>query len=373
MKYQPHQYQEYMTRRVVDQPQVGLFAEMGLGKTIATLTAIDELIYGRFEVEKVLVIAPLRVARDTWFDEVDKWDHLRRLRMVKVLGSAQERARALQKDADVYIINRENVVWLVKSLRKWPFDMVVIDELSSFKHCGSQRFRALKHVRPQMRRVIGLTGTPQPGGIVDLWPQIYLLDEGKRLGKTVTEFRRNYLYPEKMNGPVVYSYKARSGAEKEVHDRIKDLVVSLRSADWLDMPERIDNHLPIELPPEVRAQYDRLEREMILSLGDTPIVAQTAAVLSNKLLQLANGWRGVQRRPRRGRVARLKARRAGGAAGGRRGRAGVGLLQLSARSCQNLEALPLWPPAEYLRGHQRLERGASSAFAGTPGERRARA
>ncbi len=289
MRYEPHAYQQFMTRRVVEQPQVGLFAGMGMGKTIATLTAIDELIYERFEVDKVLVIAPLRVARDTWFDEADKWEHLRRLRMVRVMGSAEERLRALQRDADVFVINRENVVWLVKSLRKWPFDMVVIDELSSFKNSGSQRFRALKHARPQMRRVVGLTGTPQPNGVVDLWPQIYLLDEGKRLGRTVSEFRRNYLYPDKTNGHVVYSYKPQTDAEDEVHRKIGDIVVSLKSEDWLELPERINNHICITMPPEVQMQYDRLEKEMILRLGDVPIVAQTAATLSNKLLQLANG------------------------------------------------------------------------------------
>ena len=289
MQFVPHQYQEYMIRRVVEDPQVGLFVGMGMGKTVATLTAIDELIYNRFEVDKVLVVAPLRVARDTWFDEAAKWDHLRRLRMVKVLGSSEERLRALHKDADVYVINRENVAWLVKSLRKWPFDMVVVDELSSFKSSGSQRFRALKHMRPQMHRVVGLTGTPRPNGIADLWPQIYLLDEGQRLGRTVSEFRRNYLYPDKTNGPVVYSYKPRENAEAEVHRKIGDIVVSLKSEDWLEMPERVDNYIRITMPPEVRAQYDRLERELILQLGNAPIMAQTAAVLSNKLLQLANG------------------------------------------------------------------------------------
>ena len=289
MKYKPHEYQQYMHKRLIEQPQLGLFVGMGMGKTITTLTAADELIYDRFEVDKVLIIAPLRVARDTWSDEVAKWDHLGRLRIAKIMGSAAERQRALQKDADVYIINRENVVWLVKSLRHWPFDMVVIDELSSFKSSSSQRFRALKHARPQMTRVVGLTGTPTPNGVVDLWPQMFLLDEGQRLGKTVSEFRRNYLYPEKGSGHVVYSYKPQATAEDEIYKKISDIVVSLKSEDWLEMPERIDNHIRIAMPPEVDAQYRKLERELILELGDAPIVAQTAATLSNKLLQLANG------------------------------------------------------------------------------------
>ena len=263
---------------------------MGLGKTISTLTALDELMNDLFEAEKPLVIAPLRVAEDTWIREVEKWAHVNHLTVSKILGSATKRKQALNVEADFYVINRENVVWLCDELgRKWDFDMVVIDELSSFKSAQSKRFKALRRVRPYMKRVVGLTGTPAPNSLIDLWPQIYLLDQGERLGKTVSEYRDRYFRPGRRNGHVVYDWEQKNDAEEKIYAAISDIVVSMKAEDWLDMPEKIDNQIKLYLDEASAESYQKLERDLLLPLVDSEIVASSAAVLSNKLLQMANG------------------------------------------------------------------------------------
>lgn len=267
-----------------------MFLDMGLGKTVITLTAIAELMHDRFEVVKVLVIAPLRVAESTWEEEKKKWDRLRHLKISKVLGTEKERIAALKTSADIYIINRENVKWLVDLYRtNWPFDMVVIDELSSFKSPKAKRFRALRKVRPFIKRIVGLTGTPAPNGLIDLWPQIYLLDQGERLGKTLTGYRERYFEPDKRNQNVIFSWKPKEGAEDAIYKKLSDICVSMRAEDYLDLPERIDNVIPVSLSKEAMEKYKRLERDMLLPLADKDIVANTAAILASKLLQMANG------------------------------------------------------------------------------------
>jgi len=269
---------------------VGLLLDMGLGKTVSTLTAIDILMYDYFAVSKVLVIAPKRVAEDTWSTEVEKWDHLHHLTISKVLGSASERQAALQRPADIYVINRENVRWLVEYLGKsWDFDMLVIDELSSFKSNKSQRFKYLKRVRPLVRRIVGLTGTPAPNGLMDLWPQIYLLDQGRRLGKNITGYRNRYFYPAKMNGHIVYAYEPKEGAEAAIHKQIGDITVSMKAEDYLELPEKIINDIYIPLENKIMAKYDELERQQIMELDGEIITALQAAAVYNKLLQMANG------------------------------------------------------------------------------------
>lgn len=290
MIYQPHPYQEYATNRILEQEAVGLFLDFGLGKTVATLTAIDQLLYDYFEVSKVLVIAPLRVAQKTWPDEVRKWDHLKHLRISKVLGSEKQRMAALRAQADIWIINRENVEWLVDLYGKdWPFDMVVIDELSSFKSPKARRFRALRKVRPLIKRIVGLTGTPASNGLIDLWSQIYLLDQGKRLGKTVTGYRNRYFEPGKRNRTVIFTWEPKPGAEEAIYRQLEDLCISMSAEDWLQMPERIDRVIEVQLSEEAQAKYDQLERDMLLPFTAGDVTADSMAVLSNKLLQLANG------------------------------------------------------------------------------------
>jgi len=228
MNYKPYDYQGYATQWILDNEKVGLFLEMGLGKSVITLTAINELLFDYFEVGKVLVIAPLRVAQSTWNDEIIKWDHLKHLKISKILGAEKERMAALNRKADVYIINRENVKWLVDLYKNnWPFDMVVIDELSSFKSPKSQRFKSLRKVRPLIKRIVGLTGTPAPNGLIDLWSQIYLLDGGERLGKTVTGFRERYFLPDKRNREVIFSYKAKDEAEEVIYEKLSDICISI--------------------------------------------------------------------------------------------------------------------------------------------------
>jgi SNF2 family DNA or RNA helicase len=290
VKYIPKQYQEYATQRIIDTPYIGLFLEMGLGKTVSTLTAIDLLLNDYFDAGRVLVIAPLRVAEDTWPREIEKWDHLGHLRISKVLGTVKERRRALKADADIWIINRENVEWLVSEYgSKWPFDTVVIDELSSFKNHQSKRFRALRRVRPMIKRVVGLTGTPAPNGLIDLWPQIYLLDQGERLGKTVSGFRDRYFLPGKRSGHVVYEWKEKQESEQRIYEAVSDIVVSMKAEDWLELPEKIERTIPIKLSDQARDLYKKLERDLLLPYADADVVASTAAVLSNKLLQMASG------------------------------------------------------------------------------------
>jgi len=290
LKYKPHRYQEYATQRILDTPYIALLLEMGLGKTVSTLTAIDLLLNDYFEAGRVLVIAPLRVAEDTWPREVEKWDHLRHLRISKVLGSAAQRRRALKADADIWIINRENVEWLVSEYgSKWPFDTVVIDELSSFKNHQSKRFRALRRVRPMIKRLIGLTGTPAPNGLIDLWPQIYLLDMGERLGKTITGYRDRYFIPGERSGHIVYKWREKKEAEQRIYEAISDIVVSMKAEDWLELPQLVERTVPVRLSEQARAMYKKLERDLLLPFVDADVVASTAGVLSNKLLQMASG------------------------------------------------------------------------------------
>ena len=290
MRFKPHKYQEYAIERIIDTPAIGLFLQMGLGKTVITLTALDELLYDRFEAARILIIAPLRVAEDTWSRESQKWDHLKHLTISKILGSRSQREKALKAKADLYIINRENVPWLVSMTgNDWPFDTVVIDELSSFKSPSAQRFKALRRNRPLMKRVIGLTGTPTPNGLMDLWSQIYLLDQGERLGKTITGYRERYFTAGARSGYVVYDWKQKKESENAVFDKISDICVSMKSDDWLELPERIDRVVPVKLDETSKAKYRQLERDLLLPMVDADIVANSAAVLSNKLLQLANG------------------------------------------------------------------------------------
>lgn len=290
MKFTPHQYQEYATKRILDTPFIALLLEMGLGKTVSTLTAMDLLLNDYFEAGRVLVIAPLRVADDTWAREIEKWDHLRHLRISKVLGSAAVRRKALKAEADIYVINRENVEWLVSEYgSQWPFDTVVIDELSSFKNPQAKRFKALRRVRPMMKRVIGLTGTPAPNSLMDLWAPMYLIDQGERLGKTITGYRDRYFTPGSRSGHVVYEWKAKQEAEERVYEAISDIAVSMKAEDWLELPERIDRTIQIPLSPKAQEMYKKLEKELLLPFLDADVVANTAAVLSNKLLQMASG------------------------------------------------------------------------------------
>ncbi|MEV2841270.1 SNF2-related protein, partial [Paenibacillus larvae] len=290
MKYKPHQYQEYATQRIIETPYIALFLEMGLGKTVSTLTAIDLLLHDYFDIDRVLVIAPLRVAEDTWGREVEKWDHLQHLKISKVLGSAAQRRKALAAKADIYVINRENVEWLVSELgNSWDFDTVVIDEVSSFKNHQSKRFRALRRVRPRINRVIGLTGTPAPNSLMDLWAPIYLLDQGERLGKTITGFRDRYFIPGERSGHIVYKWHEKKEAEQRIYEAIKDIAVSMKAEDWLELPERIDRTVFIRLSDKAAQLYKKLEKELLLEFVDADVVATTAAALSNKLLQMASG------------------------------------------------------------------------------------
>ena len=290
MKFIPHKYQEYAINRIFGTPAIGLFLEMGLGKTVITLTALDDLIYNQFDAGKVLIIAPLRVAEDTWSRESQKWDHLKHLRISKILGDKRQRERALKSEADLYVINRENVEWLVSTTgSEWPFDTVVIDELSSFKSPSAKRFKALRRVRPMMNRIIGLTGTPAPNGLIDLWSQLYLLDQGERLGKTVSGYRDRYFTAGARSGYVVYDWKQKEESEQAVYSKISDICVSMKSEDWLDMPEHINRVVHVKLDEVSRAKYKQMEKDMLIPMVDADIVANTAAVLSNKLLQLANG------------------------------------------------------------------------------------
>lgn len=289
MQFKPWNYQEYAINHIIDNKAAGLFLDMGMGKTVSTLTAIDDLLF-LGEVNKVLVIAPLRVAEDTWTTEASKWDHLNHLRISKVLGKPKDRIRAMNTPADIYVTNRENVEWMVKEyFDKWPFDMCVIDELSSFKSSKAVRFRALKKVRPYFKRIVGLTGTPAPNSLIDLWPQVYLLDGGHRLGKTITGYREQYFRPGQRNQFVVYNWNLKEGAEEAIHKKISDICISMMAKDYLDIPERIDNTIEINLPTAALNKYKQLEKDLVLELGEDDITAANAAVLTNKLLQMSNG------------------------------------------------------------------------------------
>lgn len=293
MIFSPHAYQQHCINQIVQIKKLGLFLDMGLGKTVTTLTAIRELKYNRFQVRKVLVIAPKKVAEGTWTKEKDKWDHTRILRVSPVLGSLTKRIRALNTPADIYIINRENVCWLVDYYRNaWPFDMVVIDESSSFKSHSAKRFKALAGISPHIDRLVELTGTPSPNGLADLWSQIYLLDGGERLGKRYTQFRERYFQPDKRGADgMVYSYEAKPGTEQSILDRISDICISMKAEDYLELPDITYHTVPVELDAKALKAYTELERKMVLALPDdeTDISVASAAALSNKLLQLANG------------------------------------------------------------------------------------
>lgn len=290
MKCQLHEYQKYSKEFILDNPHCALLLDMGLGKTLSSLTAIDELLNTFAVIENVLVIAPLSVAEKTWTDEIDKWDHLQHLTFSKILGNQKQRLEALNKKADVYLINRENVEWLVNHYqRQWPFKTVIIDELSSFKSSSAKRFKALRKVRPLMERVIGLTGTPSPNSLLDLWPQIYLLDQGERLGKTITQYRNKYFVPAQKNGHIVYSWQLIPGAEEAIYKKIGGICVSMKAKDYLNLPPRTDNIVEVELSTADTKKYKELEREYVLELQDSDVVASNAATLSNKLLQLSNG------------------------------------------------------------------------------------
>lgn len=287
-----HEYQKHAVRHIIEHPYCGLLMEMGLGKSVSTLTAIRQLMDDYLEVNKVLVIAPKRVAETTWSDEIEKWEHLGGIRISKILGTAKQRASALKADADIYLINRENVVWLVAKLQGyWPFDMLVIDELSSFKSAKSARFKALRLVRPKISRAVGLTGTPAPNGLIDLWSQIYLLDLGERLGKTITGYRIKYFHPGRSNGQVVFDYKLNSGSEEAIYKQIGDICISMKAEDYLQLPDRIDRTVEIHFPEKVMEKYLEFEKQQVLAMEDTDgdISAVNAAALSNKLLQYANG------------------------------------------------------------------------------------
>ena len=288
MKYKPHNYQQFATDFILNQSICCLMLDMGLGKTVITLTALWQLALDSFDVSRVLVIAPKRVAEDTWPKELAKWEHLTGLTSSLVLGSAAERKAALQRKAFLYIINRENVAWLVKN-HYWDFDMVVIDELSSFKSNKAERFKAMKKVRPMVTRIVGLTGTPAPNTLLDLWPQMYLMDMGQRLGRFIGGFRDRFFMPDKRNREIIYSYKPREGAEDAIYALISDICISMKAADYLDMPERIDNRIEVSMSPKERKLYDDFQKDMVLSIADEELDATNAAALSNKLLQMANG------------------------------------------------------------------------------------
>ncbi|QNO13350.1 DEAD/DEAH box helicase [Alkalicella caledoniensis] len=289
--YKPHEYQVHCTQFILENPSAGLFLDMGLGKSVITLTALVDLLHDRFEVSKVLVIAPLRVASTTWLDEVRKWDHLKGLTISKVLGNQKERTMALYKKADIYTINRENVPWLVDLYKNdWPFDMVIIDELSSFKSPSAKRFKALKKVRHKIKRIVGLTGTPAPNGLLDIWSQIYLLDCGERLGGTFSGYRGRYFHPQKyINGGIPTDYALNDDAEDKIYNKISDICISMKALEYLKMPEIIFNKIEVELSDKEMSLYRKLERDLLLPLEESDVDAANAAVLSNKLLQMSGG------------------------------------------------------------------------------------
>lgn len=290
MRYNPHEYQTYATNFILEHPVAAVLLEMGLGKSVITLTAIYELMLNRFEVQKVLVIAPLRVARDTWPAEIEKWEHLEGLTYSVAIGTEAERLAALKRPAHLYLINRENVDWLItKSGVPFDFDMVVIDELSSFKSHTAKRFKSLLKVRPTVKRMVGLTGTPSSNGLMDLWAEFRVLDMGQRLGRYITHYRNNFFVPDKRNQQMIFSYKPRPCAEDAIYRLISDITISMKSADFLKMPECIINEVPVALSEKEWSVYQALKEDMVVDLKDEEIDAVNAAVLSGKLLQMANG------------------------------------------------------------------------------------
>ena len=288
MKFTPHAYQKYAIDYIKTHPVTALFLDMGLGKTVTTLTAIRDLMYDTFEIQRVLVVAPLRVARDTWPEEIRKWDHLKELTCSVVVGNMVERRRALQKEADIYIVNRENLAWLYQNSRL-DFDMVVLDELSSFKNAQSKRFKAMKAMRPKVKRIVGLTGTPSGNGLMDLWAEFRLLDMGERLEKYISQYRSLYFKPDKRNGMVVFSYKPLPGAEEVIYHQIADITVSMKANDYLEMPKLVSVAKEVTLSEKEKKRYDELKKSLVLELPGGEVTAANAASLTMKLSQMANG------------------------------------------------------------------------------------
>lgn len=290
MKYEPHDYQRYAIEYIKTHPVAAVLLDMGLGKTSITLTAMMDLLFDSFEAHRILVIAPLRVARDTWPSEIEKWQHLQLLTYSVVVGTEAERKAALSRSADIYIINRENVQWLVEQNSfRFDFDTVVIDELSSFKNHQSKRFQSLMKVRPGIRRIIGLTGTPSSNGLMDLWAEFKLLDMGKRLGRFIGVYRNTYFMPNKRNGQIIYSYRLLPGADEQIYRQISDITISMKAGDHLKMPELVMNNYTVELSDSERERYEELKQTLVLQLPEAEITVANAAALSSKLLQMANG------------------------------------------------------------------------------------
>ena len=290
MRYSPHEYQRYATEYIETHPVAAVLLDMGLGKTSITLTALNNLLFDSFEVRRILVIAPLRVARNTWGAEIEKWDHLDGLHYSVAVGTENERLSALKKQADIYLINRENVQWLItESGIPFDFDMVVIDELSSFKNHQTKRFKALMKVRPKVKRIVGLTGTPSSNGLMDLWAEFRLLDMGERLGRFIGQYRTSYFRSDKQNGQVVFSYKPLPGAEKQIYSKISDITISMKSTDHLRMPELINSRYTVYLSERENSRYAELKEELVLQLPNGEVTAANAASLSGKLSQMANG------------------------------------------------------------------------------------
>ena len=290
MKYKPHEYQVYATEYILAHPIAAVLLDMGLGKSVITLTAIFDLTLDSFLVRKVLVIAPLRVARDTWPAEIEKWDHLKGLKYTVAVGSEVQRKTALMKRAQVYIINRENIEWLIsRSGIPFDFDMVVIDELSSFKSHQAKRFKSLLKVRPKVRRIVGLTGTPSANGLMDLWAEYRLLDMGQRLGRFIGRYREDYFVPDKRNQQVIFSYKPKPGAEEAIYRLISDITISMKGTDYLKLPELVINEVPVKLSEKEMKTIDTMKRDLITTVKGEDITAANAAALSGKLLQMANG------------------------------------------------------------------------------------
>ncbi|EGQ2750787.1 DEAD/DEAH box helicase [Staphylococcus pseudintermedius] len=289
MNFIPHDYQKYSIDKIIENKKYGLFLDMGLGKTVSTLTAFSDL--QLLDTNKMLVIAPLNVAKDTWADEIDKWEHLKHLRVSKVLGSPKQRIAALNKEADIYVTNKENTKWLCDQYKKdWPFDMVVIDELSTFKNPSSQRFKAIRKKQPLIKRFVGLTGTPSPNSLLDLWAQVYLIDRGERLETSFSRYRERFFKPTHQVSDHVFNWELRDGSEERIYELIEDVCLSMKAGDYLDMPKRIDAVQSVNLSSKERKLYDELEKHYILeSEEDGTIVAQSGASLSQKLLQLSNG------------------------------------------------------------------------------------
>ena len=290
MRYSPHEYQRFVIDYIKQNPIAAVFLDMGLGKTSITLTALNDLLFDSFDVHRILVVAPLRVARNTWSSEIKKWEHLQDLQYSIVVGTEKERMSALEKRADIYIINRENVQWLVeKSGKKFDYDMVVVDELSSFKNHEAKRFRAFMKVRPKVKRIVGLTGTPSSNGLMDLFAEFKLLDMGERLGRFIGAYRANFFRPDKMNGPIVYSYKPIPGAESMIYNRISDITISMKATDYLKMPELVSSRYEVQMDDVEKQKYEEFKKDLVLEIEDGEITAANAASLSGKLSQMANG------------------------------------------------------------------------------------